>query len=119
MTLPDSLFVSKDLIPREVELPDGSKHTLHFRELDSATFERFHEERGSDVAAERYGAMATLIAAAVCEPDGKPAMTVAKAATLKPKVQVMLSGIITEINGFKQKKASPSADADGSDTSSA
>ena len=118
MTLNESFFVSPTLIPREVELPDGSKHVIHFKELESSAFEKFHEHRGSEIAAERYGAMATLIAASVCEPDGKPSMTVGKALTLKPKVQVMLSGVIMELNGFREKKDSPSAEDAGSSTSS-
>lgn len=119
MTLSDSMFVSSSLIAREVTLPDGSTHTLHFKELESAIFERFHEHRASENENERYGAMPTLIAASVCEPDGKQAMNVKKAMSLKPKVQVLLSGIIMEINGFKSaKKDSPSEETSGSDTSS-
>jgi hypothetical protein len=119
MSISDKFFISSELHEKEVPLADGSKHVLHFKELEASEFEKFHEARASDVASERYGAMPNLIALSVCEPDGKPAMTVKQAMTLKPKIQSLLSGIILEINGFKEKKDSPSADANGSDTNSA
>lgn len=120
MSLDNAFFVSAIPVPKEVTLPDGSTHTIHFKELESAYFERFHEQRASDVEAIRHGSMPTLIAAAVCEPDGKPSMTVAKAMQLKPKVQIMLSGVIMEMNGLKAKKELPSEEVEpGSNTNSA
>jgi hypothetical protein len=119
MTLNDSFFISTAPIPREIELPDGSKHTLYFKELESSVFERFHEQRASDDAAVRYGATAALIAAAVCEPDGTPSMNATRAMSLKPKVKMLLQDTILEVCGFTGKKDSPSVEEPGSDTSSA
>ena len=37
----DSLFISDAVHEREVELPDGQKHTLFFRELPASKFRSF------------------------------------------------------------------------------
>lgn len=98
--LNDSLFVSDALHERTVKLPDGSEHALHFKELPAVTFRQFHLAEQSKDEAVQAGSMARLIAASLCEPDGNPAITYAKALTLKPAAANALVAEILVVNGF-------------------
>lgn len=96
----DAFFVSGDLIAREVELPDGSKHEIHFRELPVVEFRRFQLAEQSENEDKRAGSMAALIAASVCDPDGNPAMTAERAARLKPAAADAFVKAILDVNGL-------------------
>lgn len=98
--LNESLFVSDKLHERTVKLPDGSEHSLYFRELPAVTFRSFHLAEQSKDEAVQAGSMAKLIAASLCEPDGKSAITYAKALTLKPSAANALVAEILIVNGF-------------------
>jgi hypothetical protein len=96
--LNDALFVSDKIHEKQVKLPDGSEHTLYFKELPAVDFRKLHDADDSD-------AMARLVVLSLCEPDGKPAITIKDANRLKPSV---FSGIVTalmEVNGFGAKNA--------------
>jgi hypothetical protein len=99
----ESLFVSDKLHERTVELTDGSKHVLHFKELPAVTFRAFHLAEKSSDEDVQAGSMAKLIAASLCDPDGKPAMSYAKALTLKPAAANALVQEILAVNGFGDK----------------
>lgn len=105
--LNDSFFVSDALHEREVELADGSKHKLHFRELPAVSFRAFQLAEQSDDPEVRAGSMARLIAASLCAPDGKPGLTYERALQLKPHVMAAMVAHILEINrlGSAAKKA--------------
>lgn len=98
--LDESLFVSAELHEREVKLPGGKAVRLHFRELPAIDFIRFHAAlNGSDDDA-KAGASARIVAAAVCQPDGTPAMTYDKALTLKPgALNALFSAAMAVSNG--------------------
>jgi len=113
----DSLFISDAVHEREVELPDGQKHTLFFRELPASKFRSFQEAERSKDESVREGSIARLIAASVCEPDGKPSMTFERAMKLKPAAAGAILERVLEINGFGEKKASTPATDAGSGTS--
>lgn len=102
-----SLFVSDQLHQRPVELADGSKHLLHFREVSSTTMRRYQMAEHSEDEDVRVGSMAVLIAASVVNPDGTPAMTAEKAKTLKPHVTNVLMREILDLNsiGAKEKNS--------------
>lgn len=117
MKLDDSLFVSKTVHERKVALGDGAEHTMHFREIPSGAFRRFQLAEASDDLETRITAPAELIAAGLCEPDGSNAITVERAATLKPLVTRAIVAVILEVNGFAGKKESPSVETTGSATS--
>lgn len=117
MTIDESFFTSNTIHPKEVTLSDGVPHTLHFRELGGHEFIRFRQEQASDDPDVSAKAVPRLIAAALCEPDGKPALTEAKALTLKPEPMKAIMAALMEVNTFTEKKASPSAAANGSTTS--
>jgi hypothetical protein len=105
--LAESLFVSDTVHSREVALPDGSKQTLHFRELPAGDFRKFQRAEASDDDEVHAASMAVLIAASLCEPDGKLSLTYAKAKTLKPAAMLALFSEVMSVNGFgaKQKNA--------------
>lgn len=104
MTLPAGLFVSSEVQPREVELPDGSKHTLHFKALPAVEFRRFQLAEFSTDDEKKAASVTHLIAASVCDPDGRPAMTVKDAERLHPLAANALMAAILDVNGFGQKK---------------
>ena len=112
-------FVSPEIHERTVELADGSKHVLHFRELPSSEYRKFQIAEQSDDEEVRAGSMAKLIAASVCEADGKPAMTYEQALRLKPGPCNALFTAVLSLNGVgTQGKAQPSVESSGSGTSS-
>ncbi|GAB2913698.1 hypothetical protein [Paralcaligenes ginsengisoli] len=97
--LDDSLFVSATVHEREVDLPDGKKHTLYFKELPAVEFRKFGLAEKSEDEVRQSEAIFRLVAASLCEPDGAPALTFEKALTLKGPVLNALTKIILEING--------------------
>lgn len=99
----ESLFVSDKLHERTVELPDGSTHVLHFKELPAVTFRAFHLAEKSSDEDVQTGSVAKLIAASLCDPDGKPAMTYAKVLTIKPAAANAFVQEILAVNGFGDK----------------
>jgi len=107
-SIPDSLFASGDVIERQVELSDGKKHTLYFKELPAVEFRRFTLAERSGDEERQVEAMGRLIARSLVNPDGTAAMTVEKALTLKPDAMNKISEAIMELNGLaagKSKKA--------------
>lgn len=118
MPMDQSLFISDALHEREIELADGSKHVLHFRELSAGKFRVFFEAERSKDEAVRESSIARLIADSVCNPDGTQAMTVERATQLKPVVSSALFKQILDVNGFSAaKKASAPETGSGSGTS--
>lgn len=95
----ESLFVSMDVHERSIVLPDGAAHVLHFRELPAVEFRKFQLAERSQDEDVRSGSMARLIAASLCDAEGKPAITVAKAMTLKPSAANALIEAVLEVNG--------------------
>lgn len=94
----DGFFVSDEIHERTVELGDGSKHVLHFRELSVTELRRFAQAERSDDEDVRAQSVAKLIAASLCDPDGKPAMTVEQAVRLKPKVGNAIFAALMSVN---------------------
>jgi hypothetical protein len=119
MSLDAAFFISKTIHERKVKLPDGSEHVLYFRELSAVDFVRYREDQSSESAEVRALATPKMIALSLCEPDGKPAMSQEKAATLKPAAMRALFEAVLEVNTFDAKKPLPSEAASGSATSSA
>lgn len=113
---PASLFVSPEVKPRDVALPNGEIHTLYFREVSAKEFRRVYFAEGQDDA-ERELAVAQLIAASLCEPDGAPAMTVDQALTLKGVAINAILGEISVVNGLKKGNDLKPGAKNGSGTS--
>lgn len=96
----DALFVSDAVVSKTVKLGDGSEHVLHFKELPAIEFRRFYLAERSGDEDKQAEAMAKLIAASLCDADGKPAVTVKQALKLKSSAMNAISTAIMEINGF-------------------
>lgn len=114
-----AFFTKAELQVREVELPDGSKHQIHFRELPALDFRRFQLAEQSNDDEKRAAAMTALIAASVCEPDGKQAMTAKQAAKLAPRAADALIRAILDVNGLTaaEKNDLPAEELNGLSTS--
>lgn len=105
--LDKALFVSAEVFEREVELQDGTKHVLHFKQLAAVEFRRYLNATNSldeDVAA---ACMAKLISQSICEPDGKPAVTFKQALQLTPNAERAISAAVLDVNGMGKKKDEP------------
>lgn len=96
--LGDAFFVSPSVNKRTVRLPDGTEHELYFRKVSSYDYSRFIAHAGSKVPDERAEAAHILVAASLCEADGKPAITVERARTLKPEALDPIFAMAMEIN---------------------
>lgn len=100
-----TFFVSDEIHPKEVTLADGSKHTLHFRELPAGAFRRYALDNESDDEQVRVDSMARLIAAALVDENGKPGITFEQAKRLKPQPMIAIFNAIQEVNITRPKKA--------------
>lgn len=101
----DSFFVSNTLHEREIELADGSKYVLHFKELPANDFRKFYFSTQSKDDDVRSAAVCKLISMSLCNPDGKPAMTLEKAAQLKPGVEKAIFDALMSVNGMASGNA--------------
>lgn len=104
MALPSGLFVSNDIHSRPVTLPDGSVHTLHFKELPAVEFRRFQIAEASDDEEVKASSMAKLIAASLVDEEGKSAITLKDAKRLNSVAANAIVEAILSINGFGAKK---------------
>ena len=119
MPLDDSLFVSSQVHERDVELADGRKYTLFFKELPAVDFRAYQIAEHSADEAVRVTSMPKMIALSVCEPDGSPAMTLDRAKSLKPEVMIAIFNTILDLNriGARAKNSSPPEEKSGSGSS--
>lgn len=113
----NAFFVAAGPVPRQVELPDGSTHTLHFKQLPGIAFRRYHMAESSADEAQRVESILHLICESLCEADGKPALTITKARQLTAGAMGALFTAVLEVNGYAGKKPSQSAAESGSATS--
>ncbi|MBH1548758.1 hypothetical protein I5U02_02095 [Stenotrophomonas maltophilia] len=95
------MFASKDVHADTITLPNGDKAQFHVRELPDVEFRKLLSE----------GDRAKLIAAAICDEDGKPVMNVTQAAQLKPLVAAELQRVAMKHSGFGEEAAQAQADA--------
>ena len=96
------LFASKDVRPDKIELKPGVTAEFYVRELPDAEFRKLFDQ----------GDRAKLIAATICDADGKPVMTEADAARLKPLMAAKFQDVALKHSGFGDKAAAE-ADAAG------
>lgn len=100
--LNDAFFVSTQVHEKQVKLADGSEHTLYFKELPAVEFRKFALAEQSNNEDIKAGAVAKLIAVSLCEPDGKPAITVEQALMLKAGAMNSIFEAILEVNVQKK-----------------
>ncbi|TMS58531.1 hypothetical protein MW7_007350 [Imbroritus primus] len=101
--LNDDFFASDELYERTVMLPNGTEHVLHFKQVPAVEFRKFQLSEQSGDEKKQTESMARLIAASLCEPDGKPALTVEKALRLNTAATTALFAKVLEVNGFNQQ----------------
>jgi endoglucanase Acf2 len=97
------LFVSTEVQEKKVTLPDGSVHSLYFKELPAVEFRRFAIAEQSDNDDIKACSLAKLISVSLCDADGKPAITFDQALQLKASAMTAIFEAMLEVNG--QKKA--------------
>jgi len=95
------MFASKNVHADTVTLPNGDKAQFHVRELPDVEFRKLYQENDR----------AKLIAATICDEDGKPVLTVAQAAQLKPLVAANLQQVAMKHSGFGVEAADAQAEA--------
>jgi len=95
-----ALFVSSEVHARKVTLPDGTEAEFYFRELPAIELRRQHLAETSTDPDVRDGAIARLIAVGLCDVEGKPVLTQAQAAQLKPSVAGQMVAHVMEVSGF-------------------
>jgi hypothetical protein len=100
--LNESFFVSNQVQEKTVKLADGSEHTLYFKELPAVEFRRFALAEQSENDDVRAMSVAKLIAASLCDADGKPALTAEKALQLKAGAMNAIFEAMLEVNGQKK-----------------
>jgi hypothetical protein len=98
--LPDALFVSEEVVEREVELGDGKKHKLYFKAVSHVEFNKWVAALTSPNEDVRDRAHSRLVVASMVTAEGKPALSLEQANRIKPKVLRQLSDVIAEINDF-------------------
>lgn len=107
MKLDASLFISDTIHDREVELGDGTKHTMHFRELPNPDLLRFNFAERSRDDEVRATARARLVSASLCDEAGNPVLPFEAAVRLKPKVLAAFFLEALAVNGFGDDEKKP------------
>lgn len=98
--LNDSLFVSDKVVKKEVELPDGSKHDLFFKELSHVDFRKYIIAEQADDDNVKAESTARLIALSLCNEDGSSAIDFKKALKLNIVATTAITNAIMQVNGF-------------------
>lgn len=103
-----SLFISSEVESRTVELGDGSKHVLHFKQLSAADLDRYFIWATSDNEDVQVDAIARLLSKGLCDADGKACLPLERAQALKRPVRDRLMFELLDVNGYgKAKKDAP------------
>lgn len=118
--LDSSLFISDEIAEREVELADGTKHVLHFKQLPNTAFELYALWCGSADEEVVSTASTRLLAKGLCDSNGKPVLDAEQAARLKRPVMQRMVRVLLEVNGYGQQEkrgnALPPGETTGSGT---
>jgi len=96
--LDKSFFVSPEVVGKDLELKDGSTHKLYFRRVSSYDYQRFLNCLRSSSIDDRGMAYHVLVAASLCDADGKAALTLEKAKELEEAVLERLFAAALELN---------------------
>lgn len=102
--LDKSFFVSTAVQEREVELPDGNKHTLYFKELTASDIARYVNALNSKDEEVQISANAKLLAQSLCNADGSEVVNIEQAAKLRPSVIGAMLEAVRDVNGLGEQK---------------
>ncbi len=107
------ILTSNAPISREVTFTDGTTETVYFRQVSAGQMRRWRaaESDGDDQV--RFFAMQRLIAASLCDADGKLVLTEDESKNLTPNGLTDLFPHVMAVAGIGDdaKKSSPSVDA--------
>lgn len=95
------MFASPDAKPDKIELRAGVVAELFVLELPDVKFRKLWADNDR----------AKLIAATICDADGKPVMTEKQAAQLKPSVAAQFSALALKHSGFGEDAKVEAEDA--------
>lgn len=96
--LGDDLFISTRITPKEVEMPDGSKPTFHFKEVPNTIVNRFFISQRSGNPDELAKAALAVVVGSFCTAEGKPVLTFQRASELKREVMDAFFKAALEVN---------------------
>lgn len=99
MVLNPLLFATDELHPKVVTLADGSRETFYFKELKASQISKYRAYYNQEDS-NRELAMAYLVSAALCDADGKMAITLEQAGNLKAGISDNFVNIILKMSGF-------------------
>ena len=94
-----AFLVSPEVTAHPVTLPDGSVEEFHFRKVSGADFRRYQIAYASPDENAQALAIQNLIAACLCDADGKPVLTKEQAGGLTMEGINSLFPVVLEING--------------------
>lgn len=101
--LDESLFVSDTIHEREVELADGTKHKMYFKELPAVEYSKFLAEQLSEDEDVAAVAAAKFVSKGLCTAEGKKALTYEQALRLKARPMNAIFKALMEVNGTQGK----------------
>ena len=102
--LNENLFVSNLPQERKIKLPDGTEATLYFKELPAIELTRYWAEASSNDAEVKLQATPKLLAAALCDAEGKTLFTAEQIAKLKNSVLPLILAAFQDVNGLGEEK---------------
>lgn len=107
------ILTSNAPLAREVTFSDGTKETVHFKQVSAGQMRRWRAAEQSGDEDVRAFAMQRLIAASLCDAKGKLVLTEAESQNLTPNGLTDLFPHVMAVAGVGEdaKKSSPSADA--------
>lgn len=107
------ILTSSKPTPREVEFSDGSKETVHFRQVSAGEMRRWRAAEAQDDSDAKFFAMQRLVAESLCDADGKLVLTPAESKNLTHTGLTDLFPHVMAVAGVgvDAKKSSPSVDA--------
>lgn len=99
----NSDFFAKPVVEEHPVEINGVEEKLWFRKVSAYDWSRYLHHLMSGDVNQRASAQYVLIAASVADPDGKQAMTVEEAQTLRPEVAEPLYKKVSELNNWQKK----------------
>lgn len=108
--LNQAFFMGVEVVEKEIELGDGSKHMLHFRRVDSLRWKQYQVDIGSQDARRMAEAVHRLVMWSLCDAKGNPVLTWEQALSLKPEVLDAMWAAVQEVcrpSGAAKKKSQP------------
>lgn len=91
-------FFKSDAVHKRTVSLGGQEHDLYFQRVSAYDMGRFAHHFNSADPNYKAEAACILVAASLCEADGKPVLTIEKARELTPEALTALFGPALEVN---------------------